>query len=118
MPLQIQDYLVTFAASGARDPVVGTIVASPDAVPIWEKDANTNQFYEVQPPYTRSAQSRSSDGQYTLYLPWPSETDPSTAQWTVKLPDGYAWKGAVPEGVVGPVTLKTLKDSYGWQRVT
>jgi hypothetical protein len=53
-------------------------------------------------------------GTATLSLPWPSVCDPSTIQWVITDPTGAKYVGTVPQGVSGPLTLKTLKDTYGW----
>jgi hypothetical protein len=67
---------------------------------------------EVQ--YGYRSTTTDATGSATLSLPWPSVCDPSSIQWVITAPTGAKYVGIVPEGVSGPLTLKTLKDVYGW----
>src|SRR5947209_9886471 len=111
MPLTIQDKLVILPGNGSVRPLPrGLIVASPSSLPVFVTVAGV--AYEIQGtgPQATSAQ----DGSYTLVLPWNSECAPNNLTWQIALPDGTIWGGTVPEGISGPVTIKQLKDTYGW----
>jgi hypothetical protein len=59
-----------------------------------------------------------SSGIFTFTLPFPSVCNPIPT-WTITSPlDGFLlFSGVVPEGQAGPLTLKTLCDTYHWNAV-
>lgn len=90
------------------------VTTTPAATPVYLKSGGT--YYPAEPPWPTATTNGS--GVFSLTLYWPSEMDPSTTAWRIILPDGTAWQGVVPEGVAGPLSLKTLKDTYNWGLVT
>lgn len=55
------------------------------------------------------------DGGFSFDVNWPSETKPDTdVQLIVQLSDTLAYGGVVPEGVLGPLRLDELVDTYNW----
>jgi hypothetical protein len=111
MACEITDLAVDVAADGSSVPVVGeTVTAAPTLLPLFSSESGT--FREVTDP-TRTT-TTSNTGSWSFTLPWPSESDPDTVEWSITTPDGFTWSGAVPEAVDGPLTLHTLKATYGW----
>lgn len=102
------------AVSGAALPLANAqIVVTPLNVPLFE--LVTAQLRENARP-TRVL-TTDALGNWSVTLPWPSESDPSIVRWQITTPDGYSWVGVVPEAVAGPLTLHQLKQTYGWALV-
>jgi hypothetical protein len=116
MPCTITDKLLLVAADNSTTPYpTGTgVVIQPASTPIFEKLGGV--FVEISQP-VRVART-ASDGTWTTTLPYPSETDPSTTKWQILLPDQSLWQGLIPEGIPGPLSLNTLKNTYGWGLVS
>lgn len=87
--------------SNANSPYENQIVTSMPSVAMFEQNLGGPYFQTVSltGPFPSAVIT---GGQWTLYLPWPSQIDSSGAPllWEIFLPDGRAYAGVVPEGVV------------------
>lgn len=111
MPCVITDVAMSLNADGSAAPQPAVVItASPASSPVFESVAGA--FREITSPARNVTTDVS--GNWSMSLPWPSEQDPSTVQWQIKTPDGFVWVGTIPEGIAGPLTLHTLRATYGW----
>lgn len=96
-----------------KSPIAGkTVTVAPTAKDPFIKQQDAT--YKVG-EYASFTVTTGADGLWTAAVPWPSETRQGTAlHWQVTLPDGAIFAGVVPEGILGPVSLDTLMQSYGW----
>lgn len=107
----ITDLVVTLSPVMATVPVKGaTVRVYPTQTPIFAEVSSV--FREVYDPVETLVTDTS--GTWSTTLPWPTEQDPTSSEWVIQLPDGSKWQGHVPEGIAGPLTLHTLKNTYGW----
>lgn len=115
MTCQISDVATTLAADGTYRPIKKAAVqAVPSQLPIFTKQAGVFTIVQNPAPLTFTDQN----GNWTLTLPWPSETSPAGVTWQIAEPDGTVWQGTVPEGITGPLTLRTLQQTYSWAVVS
>lgn len=110
MACQVKDYLVSFNRDNDRYPVAGQVIALPTEIPLFVADNGT--FYPQHGP--RIGRPDTATGSWELTLPWPSESDPQSTEWIIETPDGTKWKGTVPEGEAGPLSLFDLKSDWEW----
>lgn len=107
----IQDLVLNFDSTNAPIPVpLVSIYAEPATTPLFL--SSSSLFHEQS--FTKRSTATDVNGQWQFTLPWPSEQDPAITKWIITLPDGSRWMGNVPQGVAGPISLYTLKNSYGW----
>jgi hypothetical protein len=107
----ITDLVFNFNSLNAPIPVpLVTVFAEPATTPLFL--SSSSLFHEQS--FTKRATSTDQTGQWSFTLPWPSEQDPALTQWIITLPDNSRWMGLIPQGVNGPLSLHTLKNTYGW----
>lgn len=123
----ITDRVGYFSAGGTFTGVQGQLVyAVPDAS--WRTvDAGSSVYRPLgsNPNITTVAYQRGrvattdSNGEYTFALPYPAAEHPSTpaASWTIVLPSGDMWSGAVP-AAAGPFTIDDLRATYSWTAIS
>lgn len=121
----ITDKVGYFAADGS---FVGsqsqTVYAVPDASWRTVDVSGTYRPLGINPVITTAAYQRGrysitdSTGQFSFALPYPTSEHPASpaATWTIVLPSGDMWSGAVP-AVAGPLTLDDLRLTYSWTQV-
>lgn len=119
----ITDRVGYFAAGGTFTGVQSQLVyAVPDAS--WRTvDAGSSVYRPLgaNPNITTAAYQRGrvattdSNGEFTFALPYPAAEHPATpaAYWTIVLPSGDQWYGAVPSAA-GPFTIDDLRTTYSW----
>lgn len=114
MPCIFSDIASVFDATNTPQPVVrGVITATPTQVPV--QIAVAGVFRPA--PAAGPSVTTGTDGSWSLTLPWPSESLPTSLQWLVRLTDGTQLIGTVPQGVTGPLSVNALLTSYGWAAV-
>lgn len=121
----ITDKYGYFAADGTFTGVQNVAVyAVPDASWRTVDVSGTYRTLGVNPNITTAAYQRGrvtttdSSGQYSFALPYPAAEHPASpaATWTIVLPSGDMWSGAVP-AVAGPLTLDDLRTTHSWVQV-
>jgi hypothetical protein len=120
MSCVITDLVGMFSADNTFIPERGAkVVVTPGVLPIFIKNGSVFRELPSAPPPNPSRILTTDDtGQYSITLPWPSETDPTTATWIIQLPDNTKWSGVIPEGIAGPLSLHNLTVDYGWTLTT
>lgn len=114
MSCQVKDVLVSLGADGTTHAVPRAIVSAvPTTLPFSLKSGSAYNFVQNPQPSCQTDLY----GNWSLTLPWPSESNPNTEQWQLTFPDGTVWQGTVPEGIAGPLTLWQLRNTYNWSQV-
>jgi hypothetical protein len=115
MTCLIQDVATTLASDGSYRPLKrASVSAVPSALPLFTKQAGVFVILQNPAPVVVTDPA----GNWALTLPWPSETSPAGVTWQIAEPDGTVWQGTVPEGIAGPLSLRTLQQSYAWAVVS
>ncbi len=118
--LHLADFAIALAPSGTPAPLAGARVqATPSVVPLFVRQADSSYV-----PATRPAQIATVDGSgaWSLVLPAQSDCQPTSVTWTITLPDGSAYSGAVSDAMVTasletPLSIHDLTATYAWGMV-
>lgn len=119
---EIQDAVGAWSAAGTFTGTPGLIVyAIPDAS--WRtydvsgtyRPLGINTAISVAAYQRGRTATTDASGVWSHFLPYPTSTYPTTPApvWSIVLPSGDIWSGEVP-AVAGPLTLKTLEQTYNW----
>ncbi len=108
-----------FLDANGNSPYEGSIVTSAPAAGFFEKNLAGSPYFQaisINGPFPSGAIS---GGVYTLYLPWPSQTNfgGQSLTWEVFFPDGTVWAGVVLEGVATAQLPDLATPTNGWSRV-
>jgi fibronectin type 3 domain-containing protein len=111
----ISDLYAVLSSTGSMVGLPGTITAKASLTPLFVKQTGGGWLEHANVVVSTSASS----GAWTLVLPSQPNSDPNTVTWTISLPDGTVWGGAITAAMVTaslttPLTLHDLKNNYSW----
>jgi hypothetical protein len=108
MSLLIQDNEWTIDANGVQQVKTGhrpVVRAQSLAVPVLQRPPTSGPYVEDESEVRTATVG---GGQWSLVLPWPSETRSGTSTWSITRMNGTVVQGSVPEGITGPLSIDDL----------
>jgi hypothetical protein len=115
--LHLADFVIALAPSGNPAPLTGTLIrATPSVIPLFVKQADSSYVPATEPTEVVTV---AGDGSWSLVLPAQSDCQPTTVTWTLTLPDGSSYSGAVTDAMVtasqlAPLSVHDLTATYAW----